>query len=291
MWADAAAGKWPGFTVSHIAGVAADYDGIVVHGQYTPGLNATATATLAASATVETGVTVRVEAGEPATLDVATRSNDFAPFNSGGYMLGSSGHVCTSGFSIWLSGATHITTARHCTDSSYHARNGTASYGRGVRNSGDGAAKVLSGTGSGLMFDGAWNDSTGYHKNVDSLAGVGLNSVVCMSGGNSGIHCGIKVDNMRVSFNDGQGSFSTIHGTQQNSGQIASMQGDSGGPVITLAGTGRVHAVGMDQGHDLGVSSCGSAHDAGSNTCGRGIFFTSMRTIINSMSGSSLVTS
>jgi hypothetical protein len=42
-----------------------------VHGRYAAGLKAAATTTPAAKATAATGVTVRVEAGEPATLDVA----------------------------------------------------------------------------------------------------------------------------------------------------------------------------------------------------------------------------
>jgi hypothetical protein len=290
-WRSAEQGAWQGFKISHIVGVDADYDGIVVWGEYSSSLRAATTEALGQAAAATAGIPVRVEPGTAAVPDVATRSNDYAAFNAGGYMISpTSGHTCSTGFSIWISSVRHTTTARHCTENNYRARDGSATYGTGVLNSGDGGARVLSQSGSSLMFDGAWNNSAGYTKTVDSFGDVGLNDYVCTSGGNSGVHCGIKVDATRVSFNDGFGSFSTIHGTQQNSGQIASIQGDSGGPVLTLAGAGRVHAAGMDQGHDLGVSNCGSVHDLGSNTCGRGVFFTSMRTIVNSISGASLVT-
>jgi hypothetical protein len=117
------------------------------------------------------------------------------------------------------------------------------------------------------MFDGSWNNPDGYRKPVQELRDVGLNTLVCTSGGNSGVHCNVKVTAMVVSFNDGYGTVSTMRGVQQTSGRIAVIQGDSGGPVLISYANGKVGAVDMIQGLENGTTSgCGSVHDAGA-TC------------------------
>ncbi len=78
------------------------------------------------------------------------------------------------------------------------------------------------------------------------------------------------------------------------------MAGDSGGPVISLAGlpSGDVWAVGMIQAATgtllSGSAKCGPAFDYGPssepNQCSATVLFTSMRTIVNSLSGASLLT-
>ena len=101
---------------------------------------------------------------------------------------------------------------------------------------------------------------------------LAVNDLVCTGGGNSGEHCNVKVTNLTVSFNDGFGAFSTLEGVQQTSGKIAQIQGDSGGPVISLASTssGQVRAAGMIQGFlgsGMTGSACGPVFQGGSNRC------------------------
>lgn len=72
------------------------------------------------------------------------------------------------------------------------------------------------------------------------------------------------------------------------------MQGDSGGPVISLAGTsgGQVRAAGMIQvavGTLKSGTACGPAYD-NDLQCSTGTLFTSMRTIVSSIDGASLLT-
>ncbi|PYC88422.1 hypothetical protein C7C46_00680 [Streptomyces tateyamensis] len=286
-WQQARAGGWAGFKISYIAGVTADYDGIVVNGSYTAP-TANRSAAVRSLATQTGDVAVKVVAGGEATPAAATRSNDNAPFNAGGYMLSGSS-TCSTGFSIGLSGSNYTTTARHCIAEGYHDRDGTNTYGTGKLFSGDGAARVLTESGSSLMFDGAYNDPSGYHKTVVGFGDVGLGTPVCTSGGNSGVHCNIVVNSMAVSFNDGYGAVTNILATQQTGGQIAAIQGDSGGPVFTLAGDGQVYAAGMIQAVGSPASNCGPVHDGG-NICSTQVLFTSMRTIVNSIPGASLVT-
>lgn len=60
--------------------------------------------------------------------------------------------------------------------------------------------------------------------------------------------------------------------------------------MLTPDGNGKVLAAGMMQGANRLVSNCGSVRDGGKNKCGKGVFFTSMRTIVRGIPGGSLVT-
>jgi hypothetical protein len=283
-------GPWRGFHIDTVAGIMADYDGITVRAEPVAGFAAPAQALTdaARAASAQLGFDVRVVPGTPVGAANATRSDDWPAFNAGGYMRSrSDGSTCSSGFAIVVNGSSHTTTARHCTRNDYRAKDGTNTYGAGVANSPDGAARYLSQSGSAFMFDGAWNDPNGYKKIVTGFADIGIGGLVCTSGGNSGVHCGIKVYALSVLWNDGFGPISTIEAYQVDGG-VANVQGDSGGPVLATAGPGLVHADGMIQAWVYQLSNCGSVHDPG--ICGNGVLFTSMRTIVNSISGASLRT-
>lgn len=137
------------------------------------------------------------------------------------------------------------------------------------------------------MFTGAWNNS-GDKKKVAGFKDVALNNLVCTSGGNSGQHCDIKVIDMYTQFNDEYGTFSNIQGYR--SAGTAAAKGDSGGPVFTSRSDGRVGAVGMIQAIGTSHVTCSSIHDSG-NPCSKYVLFTSMRTIVNTISGAALRTS
>ena len=294
IWRQAARGKWTGFKISDIAGVAARDNGITVNGTYTAAPAAQRAPQVRSLATVVRGVPVHVVPGV-SVVAATGRDNDFAPFDAGGYMLSpSTGTTCSSGFAIVRGGATHTTTARHCNKNDYQDRAASNRYGTGVANSSDGGGRELSATGAALALDGPFN-SNNFSKTVIGYEDLAVGNFVCTGGGNSGEHCNIKVTNLRVSFNDGFGTFSTIEGTQQSSGAIAAIQGDSGGPVISLANTqsGQVRAAGMIQGIEspfMTGSACGPVFDAGSNLCSKKVLFSSMRTIVNNLSGASLLT-
>ena len=291
-WHQAAAGQWSGFKVSSVVVVSPSYDGIIVNGTYTRAPAAGRAPQVRALRATIAGVPARVQPGKPAGL-TNTRDTDTAPFNAGGYMQGSNGHTCSSGFAINYNGATHTTTAQHCVDLSYHGRASSSSYGSSVATSGSSGGRVLSATGDDLAFDGPYN-SVNTWKTVIGYEDLAVNDYVCTGGGNSGEHCGVKVTNLNVLWWDGYSLFGVIEAYQQTSGQIADIQGDSGGPVISLASTssGQVRAAGMIQGYnDNGMtgSACGAVYDLNSNVCSRDVVFSSMRTFVNSLSGASLV--
>jgi hypothetical protein len=183
IWAQSHTSAWSGFQISGIAAIAADYDGIVVDGVYTGTDPAARSAAVRSAATTVLGVPVTVAAGQ-ATADAdGSRDTDFSPFNAGGLMAGSGSTICSSGFAISINGTTHITTARHCTETPWtDVDDSTQVYGDSVENSGDGAAKILTASGVGLAFDGAWN-SVGYTKYVIGFGDVSDGDYVCTGGG------------------------------------------------------------------------------------------------------------
>lgn len=293
-WHQAAAGQWSGFKVSGVVVVSPSYDGIIVYGSYTQPPARRAPQVRALHATIA-GVPAGVRPGMPATL-ANTRDTDFAPFNAGGYMKGSGNHVCSSGFAILYGGATHITTAQHCTQTPWYGRASSNLYGSTVATTPGSGGRVLDQTGDALAFDGPYN-SVNFWKTVIGFEDLAVNDFVCTGGGNSGEHCNIKVTNLRVSYNDGISTFDSIEAYQQSSGAISDIQGDSGGPVISLVNTspGQVRAAGMIQGFfgpGMTGSACGPVYDVGTppNQCSRDVAFTSMRSIVNDLPGASLLT-
>lgn len=300
IWKQAAAGGWAGFKVSAIAGISAANGGITVEGTYTAVPLDRRAPQVRALATVVRGVPVHIVPGHAVTL-FAGRDADTAPFNAGGFMGGYyTGVYCSSGFAIVINGADHSTTARHCNDGNaagdfVDANDVNAPsppptsqwYGKYLENSGDGGAMVLGSPGFYWMFNHGWNSTTS--STVIGYEDLALHDLVCTEGGNSGEHCNIKVTNLSYSFNDGYGTFSTIQG-KQTAGSIAAMEGDSGGPVMSLVNTssGQVRAAGMIQGGDVVSINCGASYFAA--PCSSDVYFSSMRTIVNSISGASLRT-
>ncbi len=211
---------------------------------------------------------------------------------------------CSSGFAVALNDVPYTTTARHCplegggewvdvnASTAYSQVPAIERYGNTVEltSSIAGAAAILTGEGSQLMFSGAWNSAS--TLSVAGFGDVGVNDLVCTAGGNSGDHCDIMVTSLDASVVDADGSFETIKAVQQSSSNIAAMQGDSGGPVLSLANvsSGEVKAVGMiqAQGNPPNPSCPGNVNFPAS--CSSTVYFTSMRTIVKYTPGLTLVT-
>lgn len=257
-----------GFQIEGIVGVRDDDGAISVEGHALSGQSPDMKAVASAASGIAQA-TVRLVDSRKSTP--ATRSNDVAPFNAGDYMT---------------------ITARHCPNESYYDRDNSGVYvGYEFRDSPDGQASLIDGTGSWWMYDGAWDNPYGYSKQVVGFQDVSLGDWICTSGGNSGVHCSIQVTSMYYWWNDGYGGAYNIEAYQTNSADIAAIQGDSGGPVLMPYSSGTtVGAVGMIQAVLNGwTGNCGSVHDGGGNVCSRDFLFTSTRTIANSL-GMNLVT-
>lgn len=284
-----------GFTVTSVAGPTVENDQLTVAGLF-PAKTTTTAADISSAAPAMapaakslTGLDATFTVGH-ASIPYTTRSTDVGAKNAGGMIRGSSGGGCTSGFAIKRSGLTWTTTARHCTDASWRSwdlNTADSQYGNSYTADAGTGNRMLTGDGFYWMFDGAWNNASGYHKTVNGLADVSQGSAVCSSGANSGVHCNLIVDNMVESFNDGFGSYSSIRVHAQSG--IAGAHGDSGGPIlIPVSGGVYVKAVGMLQGsNEAQTSSCGSLRIA--TTCSAYIEFTSERVFLSNM-GATLYT-
>lgn len=248
-------------------------------------------------ATEIAGTSISVDTDSGIELTNGSRQNPTSPFWAGSAMetyLAPNYHICSTGFTIKYLQINRPTTARHCDYLPYSTPGGAQSYGNSLTTTPDGA-RVLASNGGARMFDGAWNvgANTGLDKGLYGLFDVGLNDYVCTSGASTGSHCNNKVVPMFESVDDGYGRFWTIKATQQTAGQISNGGGDSGGAVFMNyypPGDYNVSAVGMIQsGDDEVASTCGVGPYTGIE-CYRSVNFTSMRTIINSLPGSSLAT-
>lgn len=294
-----------GFKLADVVGIDPSFQGVTIEGTFGSSVSdvAAAISQLTAQAQALVGVPVRVVNNVSAGLATG-RVNDRSPFSAGGLMISpSTNELCSSGFAIAIGGVSHTTTARHCTSTDFVGWDSPDSkYANGsstVVN--PGAARYLGGAGAPRIWDGAY-DKEGYQKTVIDYADPAIGTEVCPDGGNSGVHCNVKVTNLSVFIDDGYGSVEMIKGVQQSAGQIAVIQGDSGGPVIVpvwpciFGILCRVRAVGMIQGWSgsrAEGSFCGPVRDPGPvaspNICSDGVLFTKMRTIVDGIPGGSLL--
>jgi hypothetical protein len=308
-WAQAAAGKWAGFTISGLSGLGVVENGITAYGSYTPGPAANRAPLVRSLETTEAGIPVHLVPGYTRNLDTS-RIADVSPFNAGDFM----GYpfevtpvqlpdACSTGFSIVSGGFNLATTARHCAEPEYSSWSVYAAgnypgpanqqYVNSSTTSTDGGARVMNSAGSPLMFNTGPQSTTTLQ--VIGFFNPALRDLLCTEGGNSGQHCDLVVTDMLYSWDDTYGHFETIVAdAQADTGQgFASMSGDSGGPVMSLSGTsvGQVKAAGMIQGTVDGLTSCGASHNYFTvgpplnMTCGKRVAFSSMVTIVKHIPG------
>jgi len=298
------------FHVYDVVGLNPNFKGLTVQGGFGNPTEDTVSAEsqVAAAAESATGMPIRVTVGSPSGT-LTGRTTDYAPFNAGGLMLSldaTSDNLCSSGFSIYVNGSSQVLTARHCDKTNYvaYSAHNNQYSGNYIHNIGPGAARWMGSIGYVLAWMGSYNVQD-FTRTVIGIADVGINDYVCFGGGNSGAHCNIQVTDLSVSWNDGtgNGNTETIEGVQRTSDEIASIQGDSGGPVYIRSGDSNAYAVGMIQGYPSGATThsgsgtwpngCGGAWDYcpsnGRNLCVQSVLFTSIRTIIGGVPGSSLV--
>jgi hypothetical protein len=205
------------------------------------------------------GVPVRVQEGSAGAA--ASRDSDFSPYNAGDAMFAQNhrhSHPCTTGFSVRYKRHNYVTTAQHCRQAGYRTLNDdTRKFGRTKKYSKTGQVRMMTATGGTKMWTGPWFG--GSVRTVVGARVVSIGDQVCASGANSGTHCGITIDGTDL-FNDGQSTGKVLTGSVKKG--IATMEGDSGGPVYVPVphSSTKVYAVGMiqeflnsEEGIDCGV--------------------------------------
>jgi len=288
IWTNASKYLKEGFAVKSIDGIGVLDDGLDVMGTYVGSLAAATgkavtpaqqRARQSLQTSIDETVNVNIALVEEDIVDTGTRLKDTSPFSAGGlfaFKTPVDTGRCSTGFSVNYKGVKYATTAQHCAGgSSYTAADSSTSYGSIYKDFTIGGFALFTSSGKGMMYDGAWNNTAGYAKPVKGSVTVHLNDLVCTSGGNSGVHCDVKVDKTNISYKDSTGKPAFItYQAVQTGGKIAGAQGDSGGPVLTVLANGYVGAAGMMQamGNALPTASCGSMRFPGS--CSKTILFT-----------------
>jgi hypothetical protein len=183
---------------------------------------------------------------------VASRRNDYSPWNGGGrweaWRLGVSRGTCTTGFGVKnAAGRKFVLSAGHCATPPDYGRQGYLSslefMGTIWSERVEYDILLIDDDGSSLIFDGS--NTTSNTKVVHSWGYWVANQLVCQSGQTSGTICGLKQLNstniiMGCCDSDGDSGY-TIYGvirTSQIDGATAARPGDSGASVFTLDGTG-----------------------------------------------------
>ncbi|GHJ45820.1 hypothetical protein Cs7R123_31620 [Catellatospora sp. TT07R-123] len=196
-------------------------------------------------------VPVRVTAGRGplrlASCDVVcSRLDDTAPWNGGtriripGTAKGTLG--CTSGFGVLKGGQSYLLTASHCmnpTNVAYDYAN--ERIGGVYADNWDHDITMINARGSAMIFDGP--AATSNTKVVRSSGGVVVNELLCQSGSTSGVLCGLKTQAGSYTAygcdsDDDCFSMHDLSRAAQVDGLQSCREGDSGGPVYSLDGSG-----------------------------------------------------
>jgi streptogrisin D len=183
---------------------------------------------------------------------LASRENDFAPWNGGGQFetwrqLDMRSPWCTTGFGVWKGGQSYVLTADHCMtapDRAYNGHFGGCCFeeiGPVYQSNWDKDILLINARGSALMFDGGVNSN--WTKTVHSWGYRVNTELLCTSGSRSGVICGDKTNPYEwdIGICDSDGDCFTIHDMARAdniNGRCVGVNGDSGGPVFSLHGTG-----------------------------------------------------
>lgn len=125
----------------------------------------------------------------------------------------------------------------------------------------------------------ATSANAGYSRNVASAGSATAGGEVCTSGANSGQHCNLNIyDSMEFSWTCGS---NTCHGWRAANANltVATVGGDSGGPVFRILSDGRVAARGVIWGGSNAVA-CGTVRRPVSN-CFAYVWFNDIVRILN----------
>ena len=236
---------------------------------------------------VVAGIDVTVSERNFDGVPYATRQTDVPRFYAGGYM-GSVG--CTSGFAMQTYSASYLLTALHCGSGPFAAWDTGTPYGSSAGST-PGHAQVIAADSGGFAFLGWYGSSTNRRVSASQHAWSG--DWVCVSGGNTGEHCSLKVfESSGFPWTDDGVNYYTVATARQMSSDIGAGKGDSGAPVLNYQVDGTVHAIGVVQGGtDAFQVTCPSTTRTPPGHCSQEITFTQIDTVLNGVPGLYLKTS
>jgi hypothetical protein len=215
------------------------------------------TAAVATLATV--GVPVTVVAEEP--LRPVSRDDDSAPWKGGATIVNTNqSTACTAGFGVRSGGTSYLLTAAHCGQSGHRIQDARGEFigNVGPRHQDHDVALVPTGSVDGLVYVGGPADNA--TTAVEGWGWTFVGEYLCQSGVTSSRQVGGPVCNLKVLFF--YADREDLVEAEQTNGQTAARPGDSGGPVYSVSGSGRLVAKGTTTrvaGARLGFQDFGTA--------------------------------
>jgi streptogrisin D len=225
--------SWPGGDAVQAIKLKVDGSGLVV--------SVPSTALSVRASAPDVGVPVDVVAEAP--LEQTSRDDDWAPWKGGATIVNpDQGTACTSGFGVRNGSASYILTAAHCGQAGqrFTDARGESIGTIGPRNQDHDVELVPTSSVDGYVYVGTPTDNV-----VVPVEGWGWTFVgeyLCQSGVTSSRELGRPVCNLKVLFY--YADREDLVEAEQTEGQTAARPGDSGGPIYSIAASGKLVAKG-----------------------------------------------
>jgi len=180
--------------------------------------------------------------GESA-LRPTSRDDDWAPWKGGATIVNpDQGTACTSGFGVRNGSASYILTAAHCGQSGQRFTDARGEFigTIGPRNQDHDVELVPTSSVDGYVYVGTPTDSVAVP--VEGWGWTFVGELLCQSGVTSSRELGRPVCNLKVLFY--YADKEDLVEAEQTEGQTAARPGDSGGPLYSIAASGKLVAKG-----------------------------------------------
>ncbi|MBU2664577.1 S1 family peptidase [Actinoplanes bogorensis] len=190
---------------------------------------------------LDVGVPVSVVA--EAKLEPTSRDDDWAPWKGGATIVNTDqGTACTSGFGVRNGSASYILTAAHCGQAGQRFTDGRGEFigTVGPRHQDHDVELVPTSSVDGYVYVGTPTDSVA--APVEGWGWTFVGEYLCQSGMTSARELGRPVCNLKVLFY--YADREDLVEAEQTEGQAAARPGDSGGPIYSVAASGKILAKG-----------------------------------------------
>lgn len=206
-----------------------------------------------------TDVPVTVVREEP--LRPVSRDDDWSPWKGGATIVNATrSTACTAGFGVYAGGTPYLLTAAHCGQTGDRIQDARGEFigNVGPRHQDHDVALIPTGGVDGYVYVGTPTD--GVVSPVEGWGWTFVGELLCQSGVSSARDLGRPVCNLKVLFY--YADREDLVEAEQTQGQTAARPGDSGGPIYSVSGSGKLIAKGTTTrvaGARLGFQDYGTA--------------------------------
>ncbi|MEV4639337.1 peptidase [Actinoplanes sp. NPDC049548] len=207
----------------------------------------------------DAGVPVTVTTEEP--LRPISRDDDWAPWKGGATIVNATrSTACTAGFGVRSGSASYVLTAGHCGQTGDRIQDARGEFigNVGPRHQDHDVELIPTSSVDGWVYVGTPTDNVA--AAVEGWGWTYVGEYLCQSGVTSSRELGRPVCNLKVLFY--YADREDLVEAEQTEGQTAARPGDSGGPIYSVSGSGKLVAKGTTTrvaGARLGFQDYGTA--------------------------------